>query len=309
MDPVHALRAIEMVARSVRDASSDEEARRAALVPAITAVAGAVTSHGTASVQRALSELGELLLQPIDPSDIAWNAFRMFDVADKETAWTQWIAGILSPESGTELSAIAWRSLCDAVAQGGEPQACVDDENLATLADWRAMRDVPLPNWSVATEEADPDLGRTDITVNANGMFIIVENKLDADWHDGSAATQAERYRNIGMKRRQLSQRLGLVLLTKRDAFEMEEHCRDYIKVTYRGWARSLRRSLRGVGDMDPRRAIALAPALLTVAAIEQDLLGITIKELRDLATGQHSWKWLKPLADLIAHLRNEENR
>jgi hypothetical protein len=187
-----------------------------------------------------------------------------------------------------------------------EPEARQDAENLASLSDWKTARDRVVKR--VGCEEAESQ-ARTDLTIEVEGLFVVLENKLDAPWHNGVGDPQAVLYRRIGMKRRGPEQRLGLVLLTKREGFDLEGHV-DFIKVTYLDVARGLRRVLRseleGIGPISPAQAFALGPAMLTVVAIEQELLGLDIQRLRTVARGDQLWKWLGPLAELSGYLRQD---
>jgi hypothetical protein len=56
---------------------------------------------------------------------------------------------------------------------------CDKTDRIATLADWRAARDDALSPGSLRSESADEELGRTDISVCAPGMFAIIENKME----------------------------------------------------------------------------------------------------------------------------------
>lgn len=305
------VRAVESVAEAVRRSRRVPSEQQAKTVAALEHVASVTRGHGATAVEHSLAAIDEALLRPIDPSEFSWSVFRLFHVSNRETAWTRWIAGILSPELGRELSALAWRSFCDAiVCHSAEPTPCDVTDRLATLADWRAARDVPLSPGSLNSEDADERLGRTDISVRAPSMFAIIENKLDADWHDGNGEPQAVRYRKIGLKRRTQDQRLGLVVLTKRDDFELDGRCRDYVKITYRDLARALRRNLRSAlceAD-DAKSALRLWPAFLTVAAIEQDLLGLDIASQLDTAR-LRSWKAIEMLNEIVQYLHDEDGQ
>jgi PD-(D/E)XK nuclease superfamily protein len=305
------VRAIESLAEAVRRSRRGSLAQQAKTVAALEHVASITRSHGTSAVERSLAAIGEALLRPFDPSEITWNVFRLFDVADKETAWTKWLSGILNPESGPELSALTWRSFCDAITRhADEPIPCDSIDRIATLADWCAARNVELPAGSVDSEDPDKAFGRTDITVRIPGMFAIIENKLDADWHDGDGEPQAVRYRKIGLKRRTQDQRLGLVVLTKRDDFELDDRCRDYVKITYADFARALRRNLRTPlrESCSATTVLGLWPVLLTVGAIEQDLLVLDIAS-RLRAARSRSWRSIEALNEIWGHIRDEDGR
>lgn len=305
------VRAVESLAEVVRRSQRVTLAQQAKTAAALEHVASITQSHGASAVERSLAAINEALLRPLDPSEITWNVFRLLDVADKETAWTKWLSGLLNPECGPELSALAWRSFCDAITRHAvEPKPCNDTDRIATLADWRAARNIALPIGSVDSENSDKAFGRTDITACLPGMFAIIENKLDADWHDGDGEPQAVRYRKIGLKRRMPDQRLGLVVLTKRDDFKLDNRCHDYVKITYKDLARAFRRNLRTPlrESSSASTVLELWPALLTVGAIEQELLVLDIAS-RLRAARSRSWRSIEALSEIWEHLRDEDGR
>lgn len=301
-----ALLALETIAEAVRH----ERARRHALAPdrvarttdTLASLAAFTRDHGTRAVEAARAAITAHLLRPVDPSELDWDVFGMFEVEDSETDWTLWLAGTLRPESGAALAALTWGALCDAIVDAArEPVPSAPTDELATLADWRAAAGAPPKPGGVERERAHAEFGRPDLVIDAPGMFVVVENKLDAGWHD-SDEPQAVRYRKFGLRHRRVGQRLGLVVLVKRDTCELDDRCRDYVRVTYRNLARALRRRLRDALPADAPAAMLLAlwPALLTVAAIERHLLGIDLARWRDAAA---SWRALQPLNALRAYL------
>lgn len=170
----------------------------------------------------------------------------------------------------------------------------------------QAAQNLTLPPGSVNRERHDSEHGRPDIVINAPGFYVVLENKLEAGWHDRDKAPQAVSYREFGLKHRSASQ-LGLVLLTNRDSFELELAYADYVRIRYRDLARALRRNLRSV--ISPSSSMAALtpfwPALLTVAAIEQELLGLDIKGT--IATAHtRSWRSLRQTNEILTYLREE---
>lgn len=302
--------AIEAVADVVRHAARVRVApgRLAQITGALDKVATVTRTCGQASVDRALDAIASEMIASVDPSMLTWNAFRSFEVEDSETSWTKWLAALLSPENGPDLSRLAWQSLCDAITmQRCELAPTVDQEReaLADLAAWRAARDSSLFPGSVDREVHGDELGRPDIVIDAPGLFVVLENKLDAGWHDGEVP-QAVKYRDFGLQRC-TGKKLGLVLLTKRDTFEMGRHCSDWIRILYRDFARALRRNLRrDLGaDTSTSAVVRLMPALLTVAAIEQELLGIDIQQT--VATARkRSWRAMGSLNEILTYLHEE---
>lgn len=291
---------------------SDGPDRVARVTAALDQLAALTRDHGALAVEAARTAIDRRLLRPVDPSELAWDVFRMFEVEDSETAWTLWLASLLrpEPEHGVALAALVWGALCDAiVATAVEPTPSAASDELATLADWRAAAGAPPGPGGVERERAHQDYGRPDIMIDAPGLFVVLENKLDAGWHD-SDEPQAVRYRKLGLARRERGrgQRLGLVVLVKPDDFELDDRCRDYVRVTYRAVAQALRRRLRRAlpPDASVQAVLALCPALVTVAAIERDLLGLDVARWRR-APG--TWQVLQPLNELLAHLPEEEER
>lgn len=302
------LEAVEAVASAVRSHAGVEPVRGIKAAAALEEVAATIRGHSAAALEPALAAVAEAMILPVDPSALGWNAFRSFEVEDSETAWTKWLAALLSPENGTVVSQLAWRSVCDAVVdQRGEPMLFDEQARgkLATLGVWRAARELELPRASVDREVAD-ELGRPDIAIDAPGLFVVLENKLDAGWHDGDEP-QATKYRRFGLKHRRGDQQLGLVLLTKRKDFELEAHCCDYVRILYRDLSRALRRNVRAVlvGDASVASLLAVWPVLITIAAIEQDLLGLDIQGVVATARSR-SWRAVGALNEILSYLHEE---
>jgi hypothetical protein len=301
--------AVVTVADVVRLSGRFEPNSTKGSIQALERVALVTRTHGEAAVVHASAMIREAMIEPVDPSTIEWNVFRFFEAADSETEWTKWLAALLSPENGPTLSQLAWRSLCDAIlAQRREATACDNEELsiLATLDTWRGARDLMLPAGSVDREVADAEFGRADIVINA-ALYIVIENKLEAGWHDGDGDPQAVRYRKFGLKYRHNDQRLGLVLLTNRDDFELDHTCADYVRIQYRDLARALRHNLRSElsANASVVATLSLWPALLTVAAIEQDLLGIEINPAL-VAARTRTWRSLGRLNEILDYLQEE---
>src|ERR1043166_3918440 len=121
-----AIQTIADAVRRAREAKDPAESER--VTAAIENVAGVTRTHGQASVEDGLARIAAEMLAPVDPSLIGWNVFRAFGVESSETAWTKWLAALLSPENGCAPSRLAWRSVCDAVlTQRSDPEACVEE--------------------------------------------------------------------------------------------------------------------------------------------------------------------------------------
>ena len=280
---------------------------------AIDDVATVTRTHGQTSVERSLAAIRAALLTPVDPSALDWSAFRFFEVADREIYWTRWFASILSPTSGAT-SKLVWNAICNSIVeQNTEPTICdeVARGSLATLENWRAAAHDSEPLLNVEREVHDPDLGDSiakqsgfvDIAVQAPTMFVVIENKLDASWHDGQTK-QAKKYRTFGLKHLESTRKLGLVVLTKQRDFPLDEFCTDYVRVSYWDLARHLRRGLqRQHADTS---SIVWWPALLTIAAIEKDVYGLDIGRVADSA---RSWRALNRCNELADYLRVQEHQ
>ncbi len=292
-----------------RHASRPEDTSR--LTAAVTLVAEAARTHGAKAVAEGIPQIRAAMLTPVDPSSLRWTVHELLEVEDSEPSWTKWLAGILKPESGVRLSALVWRSLVDAVvAQGRDPQPRECEHGvLADLAFWRGEANRALPFGSVDREVPDPDLGRPDILIDAPGLYVVLENKLEEGWHDGPEP-QAVRYRRFGLKYRAAGKRLGLVVLTNRDDFGLDPEFADYVRIDYRALGQALRRSLRAEFDhlgkcLEHSLEVVLEawPAIITVGAIERNLLGF---DIRGLVYGSEtaSWHALEKVSQILQYLR-----
>lgn len=301
-------RAIEAIATAVR---SGRSARRwQGSDAAVSAVADAVRGHGGAAARRAIAEARAAMLRPVDPSAIEWDVFTLFEHEDSESHWTKWLASILEPANGVAVSQIVWRALCSASAlQGTEPRACVPEEQeaLASLDTIRQSGQLPLRRGDVDREVHDAVLGRTDIVVSTPALLLVLENKLDEGWHDTAAGRQAERYRRFALQRRN-KRKIALVLLTNRDDFRLADEHSDWLRIDYRALARSMRRELRAsfAADNDATHALALWPVLMTIAAIERNLIELDVRLSTDPALDP-SWVQLQAIAEVARYLRDEE--
>lgn len=309
------VRAIEAVAEAVRRSRSHEAgpSNYARTRAALEQVSSTTRRHGKEAVKTALAEIQRLKLRPVDPSTLEWNVFRLFETSYSEVKWTKWLAAILSPERGPKLSALVWRSLCDAVVQQEvEPRPVARNRHPATLDTWLEMRDTPLTRGCVDRECRDLEHGCTDIEIEAPGTFVILENKLSAGWHDLDGVPQPVRYRKIGLKRcARTKPRLGLVVLTHRRKLDLGPHL-DWVKITYESLARALRINLKKTlgEEATMQGLLELWPALLTIAAIEQDLLSLDIQhqcKLAEESSAEWAWRHIEPLNKVIDHLPDEE--
>jgi hypothetical protein len=301
--PSATIAAIERIATQVRSSRRDPRPASPTTLAALSRVAKVTRREGERIAAAVLGEIDDAMLTPVDPSDIAWNVFRLFELEDSEPAWTLWLAAALNPENGADLSHLMWRAVCDAVCrQAVPPAACSPDDRIATLDEWKAARDEALSRGAVAREKAHDLYGRIDVAIDGPGLYVMLENKLYEDWHDGDGEPQAVRYRKFGLQLRSASQSLGLVLLTAADDFELDDRCRDYVRIHYRDLAIALRLQLRAAlsASASAKQVMAFWPALLTVAAIERVLLGLNVSRLRKLKA---SWQSLRELQELRRYL------
>jgi len=215
-------------------------------------------------------------LVPLDPMDLQWNIFQLFGVEDNEVRWTQWLAGILRPESGQRLSALSWQALCDALARSGSVNVMEpwQEGRLITSDHWKHFGDMELQREAVQPEYEVADLGQADLLIETSGLVLIIENKLWSGW---SGETQADRYRNIIKEKIEghSGKSIGLVLLAvKPEEYDPPD---DYFRLSYQRLALALRRQIRlsHLEAGDTKVLMELWPAFLTVTAIERELLEI----------------------------------
>jgi len=305
------LNAIEEVARIVRERKVEADTHpfeSQKVLKAIDEIAFTVRTKGQEAGERLLDEILRAKLKPIDPFDLKWNIFKLFNIEYTETQWTQWLAAILDPQNGERLAQIVWRSFCDAVVATDEPEPEDDREKglLALHSDWEKA-EKPSGGGCVQFESSDPELGRLDIAVDSPNIYVIIENKIEADWSNRiGEESQAERYRKIGLKRleKRTGRRLGLVLLTEHEELEREkDYPKDYLHLTYRGLGQALRKKLNN--ELNEKSTaqdlLELWPALLTLVSIEQGLLQIdpsVLKKKKPL-----EWKDLDSLNEITAYL------
>ncbi len=249
----------------------------------LESTARVVRASGSESVARLKLSIKNSKLWPVDPLDLDWDVFKLFGVEATETAWTQWLAGILSPENGPELSNTAWMSLCDAVISGPGAIAVSSQEAevLATVDHWRASIHDMLQDKSVVAEYEAEEFERPDLVIYAPKLIVVVENKLAGGWHDSPGRkSQADRYRDFGLEltRQNSGKALALVLLTNwDDGVAGKDFPQDYVHVRYYDLGRFLRKHLRRrLGpEPSPTRIVKLWPLFLTLTAIERHLLGL----------------------------------
>jgi hypothetical protein len=284
--------------RSVAQAFASTGERQAA---ALRRLATAADQCAREEIQRCGSRIPSLLLGDLDPLHFGWNPFRLLSVADDEPRWTQWLHRVGSDAPGSS-SALIWRALCTAVADNADllaPKAR-NRHPLAGSASWRAAASETHVNWQA--EVPSEGLGTIDLVVQTASILNAgIEVKLWEDWHD-SERPQADRYRDLVARMQEHSPRqmVGLVLLTCREDVEVPG---DYVRVTWREFARNIRRQLRSelAGDV-VANIRGLLPAILTAASIETELLGLRYMD-HDAAPLRHLTQW----SALVTYL--EESR
>ena len=160
----------------------------------------------------------------------------------------------------------------------------------------------------VTSEYREAGGGSIDILMRIPGLAIGLENKLWEHWHDGPGERgQADRYRGlVGRYRRQQAlPRFALVLLTCREGLQpgtAEDYPEDWLCVTWYDLGRALRSELKQVitGTNTLQAALDIWPVVLTLVALERDLLGLAHDAVH--ADGS-DWRSLKELARLLAYL------
>lgn len=199
-----------------------------------------------------------------DPFAQPISVFRLFNAVHSETNWTPWMASLLRGEAGERCARLSWGALCNAIARRAQKKPPVGD-GLALADDWsRAINDRP-----VVEDELDAgDLGRLDLFISTPRLVAVIENKIDADWHDRPDKKQADQYREYTMARR-ADRAVGLVLLAHRQNIICPP---DYIRVDWGDFGRALRLELQAVGSVEPSE---IFPLVQTLVAIERDLLGL----------------------------------
>jgi hypothetical protein len=259
-------------------------------------VAQVVQKFGDAVACRLNAKLS--LLSRYDPLSLNWNPLRMLDRQYDEPAWTRWLGNLVRLPRG---GAIAWSCLCNVVADSMAAQPAEQDNGFATSADWRAAANIPLRPEAILTERPTGDGGFMDITVESAKLLVVVENKLWGGWHDRPGRPQAISYKQWARRVASDRQRVGLVYLSVYEVDERDRR-RDWVFITWASLAQALRGALRRESE-EASAGIGLAPLYLTIAAIEQDLLGFRLDVLaEDFAGGRH-WRRLDILARITRHL------
>ena len=265
---------VAFVARR-RDHDRKQEHHR---IQAMQAMAALVRASHQTELEQVSARIDARLLR-LEPLRQTWNVFRLFGIEYAETRWTQWFAAILRSENGPRCARVAWAAFCEAIAHRAQASPPSGDERLAEHRHWLDVVANEVPQ--VEDEVGDGELGRLDLLFTTPTVVAAVENKLWADWHDGSGPlTQAERYRQIAHNRLDGDpvRRLGLVLLSQKEGLLHHEHYpSDYIHVSWRDVGQALRRALGRESLDQPESVLELWPIVLTLVSIEQDLLGLSI--------------------------------
>jgi hypothetical protein len=290
--------AIRRVAATVR-VSVQEAQLPQVLCAAIERVSATVRERGDASARELLKRIKQARLSPYEPFDLHWNPFRLFGVESDEPAWTQWFGALLDPRCGQELARVAWAGLCTAAARSVSVHPFVSRQ---AAASWQARALKPPMTGQVTVEYSTPTLGTPDLVVELNDDVILLENKLWEDWHDWSLdGRQADRYRKIGL-RLAGTRKLHLVLLSARPDLEYVDAespgplkvPRDWLWIPYAELARGLRAAFRSLDIPD---LATVWPILLTIAAIERDVLGL------DVPSRDPTWRDLSMLSRAVTQM------
>jgi len=285
-----------------------EPQARNELVRSVSEMAEICRTMGDRSAAEYLEILRARRIQSVDPSEIDWNVFRLFDIEYAEVRWTQWLASTMRPENGPALAALTWMAFCEAVCLaivGLSPEERASLSELASIQDWKKTTQDSTSMRTVEDEAFEGELGRIDIVVETQTLVAVIENKIRAGWHDAEdRERQAVRYRKAG-RRRVLgtTRRLGLVVLTNRDDFVLDPEDRDFVLVRYRDLGRILRRHLKKTlrNTASAEELLGLWPALLTLKSIEEDLLGLPTQVLRKKPEDV-GWRNLPDLRELMQY-------
>jgi hypothetical protein len=222
----------------------------------------------------------------------------MLDRQDDEPAWTRWLAHLFRLPSTGEA---AWSGFCEVVAGSMDARHDLPNGRVATASDWRAAAGAPPEPAKIETERPTGDGGFMDVTVDRAELFAVVENKLWEGWHDRPAIRQDECYEQAaGVVA--AGRKVGLVFLSAYEADEaMRRRSPAWVFITWAAFARALRRRLKQTPGTLSAEEIQAVPLLLTVAAIEQDLLGFRLDAcVQDTAK---PWRSLDLLARMTRHL------
>jgi hypothetical protein len=262
-------------------------------------VAEVVRVHGGKAASDLRERLPSLMLPGRDPLQIDWNPLRMLDRQQDEPAWTRWLGNLFRlPKVG----AVAWSCLCDVVASAVEAQVPCSDENIANASDWRALGKLALRPLDVETERATADGGSIDIAVTVGNFFLVIENKLWSGWHDRPNNPQDECYEREARSCAR-GRKVGLVFLSVYEADQGVRRRPGWAFVTWAGVAQTLRRRLRETATTAGLTADEVAPLLLTVSAIERELLGFWVDA--DERETESQWLHLDRLARMARHLED----
>lgn len=235
---------------------------RSALVHSIEEIALTLERFAETEVDNLAAKLAriehERRLSPVDPS-----AIPCFGFETAEIRWTKWLASLLDGTCGKPASQITWRAMCRAIAD------VADDRR----AFWIDAGDTLLAAGSVRSELSRGALGRADLVVDHSDAIILIENKLDASWHDGSGDTQAKRYADLAEGLRMERQRRFSELVLLRNNARVSGE--GWVVLEYRHLAAALRSCLRDAIQPEMAHAALLdhVPVLVTIKSIEEDLL------------------------------------
>lgn len=233
------------------------------------------THHLYIETDRLLKEINSNLLNKIgiDPKDIEWNDFRLFDIAEDETRWTQWLGGLLRPVNGDELSNLTWRSLCYALSklEQVKPETKWQKGRLIIGREWFLLMDMKLKDDYINDEFFISNRSRPDLLIETPDVAILIENKINCRW---STKDQPDKYREDIRQRVGKGKRIAFVLLAV-DCDHVGEIPKDYFKLSYKLLAQALRIQIKSYlfTPWSKLRLIRLWPVLMTIGAIEHEFL------------------------------------
>lgn len=238
-----------------------------------------------------------------EPSRLPWEPFGAFAMERDETCWTQWLATLWTRERGEYVARTSWKAFCLAVAEAASAPLAPGTRarpGIAGAAEWLEAAD-RLPE-HVRAEEGFPG-GRFDLVTRERSLLCVIENKIDAGWHDG-AIPQDEKYaaRAEQVRLEYGARGTGLVLLASR----ADADSRGWVHVTYARYCRHLREQVRcrALEARTPEETFALTPLLFTIAAIERHLLGVaSLTEPPPDAT----FSTLRAVQEMLARLREDD--
>jgi hypothetical protein len=261
-------------------------------------VAKIVRKKGKEEVERLRRGFQDLKSKGLEPLEVGWNPLKMLNCSHDEPAWTQWFAAVLQTPVSCDVTWRALLSVAGAAAAKAEPDQFLQKEALLGALQKARQEAQYASSRRIVPEALTTDGGHIDIFIESTDLVVGIENKLWAGWHDRPGNPQDMSYlrwlKKIAGKRQAVSIFLSIYAVTK----ETEEYRKEWLFVTWGELAIALRREI-GWKSIDGPPNIDLLPAVLTISAIEQNLLMLHAPRAND--TGH--WSELENMTKVVRHL------